>query len=70
MSSIKSGRFPLVLRNLHYPAIVLNSLAMLFVLAHVPLDTVLGGANVLSVLAETVRTHACQNGHSAEANRE
>lgn len=29
---------------------------MLFVLAHVPLPTVLGGANVLSVLAETVRT--------------
>ena len=27
---------------------------MLFVLAHVPLATVLGGANVLSVLAETV----------------
>ena len=57
MSSIKPGRFPLVLRNLHYPAIVLNSLSMLFVLAHVPFDTVLGGANVLSVLAETVNIY-------------
>ncbi|KAI0689016.1 amino acid permease-domain-containing protein [Cytidiella melzeri] len=49
-SSIKQGCFPKVLRNLHYPAILVNVLAMLLVLALVPLDTV--GANVLSVLAE------------------
>lgn len=51
---IKPGRFRLVLRNLHFPAIILNTFSMLFVLAHVPLPTVLGGANVLSVLAQTV----------------
>lgn len=46
-----------MLRNLHYPAIFLNFLAMLFLLALVPLDTILGGANVLSVLANVVRIH-------------
>ncbi|KAF5384450.1 hypothetical protein D9615_003405 [Tricholomella constricta] len=49
---IKTGQLPLVLRNLHMPAIVLNSVIMVLVLAVVPLETVLGGANVLSVLAE------------------
>lgn len=53
-SSIKHGCFPKVLRNLHYPAIVLNATLMLLVLALLPLDTILGGANVLSVLAEIV----------------
>lgn len=57
VSSVKPGRFPLVLRNLHYPAICLNFLAMLFLLALVPLDTILGGANVLSVLATVVCIH-------------
>ncbi|KAI0070664.1 hypothetical protein K474DRAFT_1669815 [Panus rudis PR-1116 ss-1] len=52
VSSIKPGRFPLVLRNLHYPAILLNCLAMLFLLALVPYDSILSGANVLSALAE------------------
>ncbi|KAI0790136.1 amino acid permease-domain-containing protein [Irpex lacteus] len=52
-SSIKHGRYPKVLRNLHYPAIVVDVMAMLFVLALVPLDTVLSGGNVLSILAET-----------------
>lgn len=51
---IKKGQLPLVLRNLHIPAIILNSLIMLLVLAVVPLETVLGGANVLSVLAQLV----------------
>ncbi|KAJ6545327.1 amino acid permease-domain-containing protein [Mycena capillaripes] len=49
---IKPGRFPLVLRNLHLPAIVLNTLMITLVLAIVPLERVLSGANVLSVLAE------------------
>ncbi|KAF7335637.1 Aaap amino acid permease [Mycena venus] len=49
---IKSGQFPLVLRNLHLPAIVLNTLMIMLVLATVPLERVLGGANVLSALAE------------------
>ncbi len=56
-SSIKHGRYPKVLRNLHYPAIVVDVMAMLFVLALVPLDTVLSGGNVLSILAETVSGH-------------
>ncbi|KAI0338562.1 hypothetical protein BDW22DRAFT_1362598 [Trametopsis cervina] len=51
-SSIKPGCFPSVLRNLHYPAIILNVASMLLVLALVPLNTILSGANVLSVLAE------------------
>ncbi|PPQ71248.1 hypothetical protein CVT26_010990 [Gymnopilus dilepis] len=51
VSKIKPGKFPLVLRNLHIPAIILNTLVMLLALALVPLDTILGGANVLSVLA-------------------
>jgi hypothetical protein len=53
-ASIRPGRFPSILRNLHYPAIILNTLLMLFALALVPLDTILAGANILSVLAETV----------------
>jgi len=51
---IKPGRFTLVLRNLHISAIIVNSLAVLLALALVPLKTILGGANVLSVLAEVV----------------
>ncbi|KAJ7510645.1 amino acid permease-domain-containing protein [Mycena galericulata] len=52
---MKPGRFPLVLRNMHLPAIVLNTLMITLVLATMPLETVLGGANVLSVLAEVLR---------------
>ncbi|KAF8902544.1 AAAP amino acid permease [Gymnopilus junonius] len=52
VSRIKPGKFPLVLRNLHIPAIILNTVVMLLVLGLIPLDTILGGANVLSVLAE------------------
>ncbi|KDR77023.1 hypothetical protein GALMADRAFT_425547 [Galerina marginata CBS 339.88] len=51
VSRIKPGKFPLVLRNLHLPAILLNTTMMLLVLAIIPLDTILGGANVLSILA-------------------
>ncbi|KAG5732915.1 hypothetical protein E4T56_gene8432, partial [Termitomyces sp. T112] len=49
---IKKGYLPLVLRNLHIPAIALNTAIMLLVLAVVPLETVLQGSNVLSVLAQ------------------
>ncbi|KAJ7688183.1 AAAP amino acid permease [Mycena rosella] len=49
---IKPGRFPLVLRNLHLPAIVLNTLMVTLALATVPLTTLLGGADVLSAVAE------------------
>lgn len=54
IARIKPGRFPLVLRNLHWPAIFLNATMMTLVLALVPLDDVLKGANILSVLAENV----------------
>lgn len=59
-SLIKPGKFPLVLRNLHIPAIVLNPLLMLLILAVLPLDVVLGGANVLSSLADVVSTEVSQ----------
>ncbi|KNZ79290.1 hypothetical protein J132_03765 [Termitomyces sp. J132] len=49
---IKKGYLPLVLRNLHIPAIAMNTAIMLLVLAVVPLETVLQGSNVLSVLAQ------------------
>lgn len=43
-----------MLRNLHFSAIIVDVVAMLLVLALVPLNTVLSGGNVLSILAETV----------------
>ncbi|KAJ7035940.1 amino acid permease-domain-containing protein [Mycena alexandri] len=49
---MKPGRFPFVLRNIHLPAIVLNTLMITLVLATVPLEQVLQGANLLSLLAE------------------
>ncbi|TFK52934.1 hypothetical protein OE88DRAFT_1656621 [Heliocybe sulcata] len=52
IASIKSGRYPLVLRNLHICAIFLSSVTMVFLLAIVPLDTIRSDANVLSDLAE------------------
>ncbi|KAF8152993.1 amino acid permease-domain-containing protein [Crassisporium funariophilum] len=52
ISRIKPGKFPLVLRNLHIPAIILNTVMMLLVLAVIPLDVILSGANVLSILAQ------------------
>jgi hypothetical protein len=54
VSRIKPEKYPLVLRNLHLPAIILNTVMMLLVLALIPLDDILGGANVLSVLAQAV----------------
>ncbi|KAF8654813.1 hypothetical protein AX16_003382 [Volvariella volvacea WC 439] len=52
VARIKEGRFRSVLRNLHLPAIGLSSTMILLVMAIIPLDTVLQGANILSVLAE------------------
>lgn len=54
VSRIKIGRFPRVLRNLHLPAIFLNLIMMLLIIAVVPLGTSLQGTNLLSDLAETV----------------
>ncbi|KAG7451572.1 AAAP amino acid permease [Guyanagaster necrorhizus] len=53
IARIKPGALPLVFRNLHYPAIVLNTLIMVLVMAIVPLETVLQDDNVLSVLGQT-----------------
>jgi hypothetical protein len=44
---------------LHLPTIVLNTLMIALVLATVPLEQVLGGANVLSVLAQIVSCFLC-----------
>ncbi|TCD62055.1 hypothetical protein EIP91_007531 [Steccherinum ochraceum] len=52
VSHFKPGIFPLVLRNLHYPAIVFNVLSILFLLSLVPFETLLAGNNVLSILAQ------------------
>ncbi|KAF8998541.1 amino acid permease-domain-containing protein [Cyathus striatus] len=52
VSRIKPGNFPQVLRNLHYPTTILNTVMMVLVLAVIPLDIIEGGANVLSILAQ------------------
>ncbi|EIW79641.1 AAAP amino acid permease [Coniophora puteana RWD-64-598 SS2] len=56
ISKIKRGDFPRVLRNLHYPAIVLNVGTILVVLGllplHVALDSNTGGQHVLSTLGQ------------------
>lgn len=54
VARIMPGRFPKVLRNMHYPAIILNALMMLLLLAVAPVNEILSGANVLSLLAEKV----------------
>ncbi|KAK0194213.1 AAAP amino acid permease [Armillaria mellea] len=53
IARIKPAVLPLVFRNLHYPAIVLNTLIMVLVLAIVPMQIILQADNVLSVLAQT-----------------
>ena len=53
---VRQGKYYKVARNVHLPGIVLYGPLMLLLLAIVPLDTVLDGANVLSVLAERVRS--------------
>ncbi|KIJ64677.1 hypothetical protein HYDPIDRAFT_111242 [Hydnomerulius pinastri MD-312] len=50
-AKMRPGSYPSVLRNLHIPAIVLNSTMMLFVLALLPFD-VQTEENVLSLLAQ------------------
>ncbi|KAF8888797.1 amino acid permease-domain-containing protein [Infundibulicybe gibba] len=52
IARIKPGKYPLVLRNLHIPAIILNTTIMTLVIATIPLDTILTGANILSILAQ------------------
>ncbi|KAG8922084.1 hypothetical protein FRC02_012152 [Tulasnella sp. 418] len=54
IENIKPSAYPAVLRNMLYTALVLNAPLMLLVYAILPSETILGGANVLSVLAETV----------------
>ncbi|EGO26780.1 hypothetical protein SERLADRAFT_447894 [Serpula lacrymans var. lacrymans S7.9] len=54
IAKIRPGRYPYVLRNLHISSIILNAGTMLLVLALVPLDVILNGTNVLSILAQTV----------------
>ncbi|KAL5478554.1 hypothetical protein ACEPAI_2738 [Sanghuangporus weigelae] len=51
---VRPGAFPKVLRNIHYPTVMLYALLMLVVLANIPLDVVENAPNVLSVLAERV----------------
>ncbi|KLO06622.1 hypothetical protein SCHPADRAFT_923138 [Schizopora paradoxa] len=50
--TVRRGQFPKVLRNLHLPVIPLYSILMLLVLAILPIQTVNGGLNVLSILAQ------------------
>jgi hypothetical protein len=52
---IKPGRFPLVLRNLHISAFVLNCSTALLVLALIPLQNIAKAPNILSVLGNVVR---------------
>jgi uncharacterized membrane protein YfcA len=54
VACIKPGRFPFVLCNLHIPAMILMAGMVMLVLAVVPLDIILEGANVLSVLGQIV----------------
>ena len=54
ITRIKPNRFALVLRNLHFSAIVINFMTAFLVLSLIPMETILRGANVLSVLAEVV----------------
>ncbi|KAF8635626.1 hypothetical protein AX15_000265 [Amanita polypyramis BW_CC] len=54
IARIKHGHFPLVMRNLHIPAIFLNTILVILLLAVMPLQEVDASANVLSVLSEVV----------------
>ncbi|KAL4267203.1 hypothetical protein AB1N83_003056 [Pleurotus pulmonarius] len=54
VAKTKTNVFPLVLRNLHYPAIVLNVILMTSVLAIIHLPDITSGANILSLLADKV----------------
>jgi uncharacterized MAPEG superfamily protein len=59
VSSIKPGRFSIVLRNLHYTAIFFNAACMLAVVTVVPMKESLAAANVLARLAQEVIIAPC-----------
>ncbi|KAN0066600.1 hypothetical protein ACQY0O_000694 [Thecaphora frezii] len=52
VNSVKPGEFAKALRNLHVIVIVMEAVLMLLVLANLPLDVALGGANVLALLGQ------------------
>ncbi|EJD51231.1 hypothetical protein AURDEDRAFT_83563 [Auricularia subglabra TFB-10046 SS5] len=54
LSNIKRGRYPLVLRNLLWPAVFLNGTLMLLVFASLPAAQITSSANILSRLGEVV----------------
>lgn len=51
---MRTGQFPRVLRNLHYPAIALSTVVALLVLAVLPIDAITEENNVLGTLATKV----------------
>ncbi|KAF7440164.1 hypothetical protein PC9H_000508 [Pleurotus ostreatus] len=54
LAKMKTNVFPLVLRNLHYPAILFNVILMTSILAIIRLPDITSGANILSLLADKV----------------
>ncbi|KZV90196.1 hypothetical protein EXIGLDRAFT_677363 [Exidia glandulosa HHB12029] len=54
ISSMKRGRYPLVLRNLLWPAVFLNSTLMLLAFASLPFSEIAGSPNILSQLGYVV----------------
>jgi hypothetical protein len=54
VSKIKPGRFPSVLRNLHYSAMFFNTTCLLLVVAIIPLATNANDANALADIAQRV----------------
>ena len=53
---VRPGNFKKVMRNIHLPTIGLYASLMLMVIANLSLETINSGANVLSLLAERVRS--------------
>lgn len=68
VSTVKTGQFPKVLRNIHVPAMCMNAPIMLLILAVLPLEAVNGGANVLSLLAEHVSSSSRQKVRNSIVN--
>ena len=56
MTVVRPGNFKKVMRNIHLPTIGLYASLMLMVIANLSLETINSGANVLSLLAERVRS--------------
>ncbi|SJX60084.1 uncharacterized protein SRS1_11398 [Sporisorium reilianum f. sp. reilianum] len=52
INQVKPGEFPKALRNLHMIVLLTEAPLMLLVLALVPMDAILGGSNVLAMLAD------------------